>query len=71
MAEQLLTVIPGFGPAVQPWLPFQAAKHFLTAGEPPLGAGLLDGPWIALAYCAALAAGLLAVAIGVAKRRDA
>lgn len=71
MAEQLLTVVPGFGPAVQPWLPFQAAKHFLTAGPTPPGAGLLEGPWAALAWFAALAVGLLVVAIAVARRRDA
>lgn len=71
MAEQLLTLVPGVGNAIGPWLPFQAAKRFLTAGEAPTGAGLLDGPWAALGYFAAVAAVLLTVAIALAKRRDA
>jgi ABC-2 type transport system permease protein len=71
MAEQLVDLIPGVGPAVAPWLPFHAAKAFLSAGETPAGASLVQSPWLSLAYFAAVAAGLLAVAIGVAKRRDA
>lgn len=43
MAEQLLTLIPGVGDAIGPWLPFQAAKRFLTTGEAQTGAGLLEG----------------------------
>jgi ABC-2 type transport system permease protein len=71
MAEQLFQLIPGVGQAVQPWLPFSAAKRFLMAPEPVAGAGLLDSPWTALAYFGVVASALLAVAIGVAKRRDA
>jgi ABC-2 type transport system permease protein len=71
MAEQLLVVIPGIGEAAQPYLPFQAAKQFLSAGEVPADAALLNQPWFALLYFAAWAAALLAIAIGVARRRDA
>jgi ABC-2 type transport system permease protein len=71
MAEQLIAVVPGIGPAVAPWLPFQAGKHFLTAGVAEPGAGVAEGPWFALGYLAVVAAALLAVAIAVANRRDA
>jgi ABC-2 type transport system permease protein len=70
MAEQLLGLIPGVGTTVGPWLPFTAAKDFLTADGS--SAGLLDaGPWASLVYFALVAAGLLAVAVAVARRRDA
>jgi len=71
MAEQLLVVIPGIGEAAQPFLPFQAAKQFLSAGEVPADASLLSQPWFAMLYFAATAAALLAIGIGVARRRDA
>ena len=71
MAEPLLAAIPGVGASLQQWLPFQAAKHFLTAGPAASGSGPLDGPWVALAYFAGITAVLLAVAVGVAERRDA
>ena len=71
MAEQLVELIPGVGDAVRPWLPFRAAKDFLTA-EGPTADGLLGGgPWVAIAFFAVVAAGLLAVAVAVANRRDA
>jgi ABC-2 type transport system permease protein len=71
MAEQLFELIPGVGDAVRPWLPFRAAKDFLTV-EGPTSDGLLGGgPWLALAYFTVVAGGLLAVAIAVARRRDA
>ncbi len=71
MAEQLLVVIPGVGEAARPFLPFQAAKQFLSAGEVPADAALLDRPWFALGYFALTAAALLAIAIEVTRRRDA
>ena len=37
MAEQLLQVIPGFGETIRPYLPFSAAKDFLTAEGPATG----------------------------------
>ncbi len=70
MVEQLLALIPGFESVVT-WLPFQAAKQFLLAGQTPEGLGLTEQPWVALGYFAAVSVGLLAVAIGVARRRDA
>ncbi|HEY7593411.1 MAG TPA: hypothetical protein VH969_09685 [Actinophytocola sp.] len=70
MIEQLLALIPGFEPVVT-WLPFQAAKQFLLAGQTPEGLGLTEQPWAAMGYFAAVSTALLAVAIGVAKRRDA
>ena len=70
MVEQLLALIPGFESVVT-WLPFQAAKQFLLAGQTPDGLGLTEQPWLAMGYFAAVSAGLLAVAIAVAKRRDA
>jgi ABC-2 type transport system permease protein len=70
MVEQLLALIPGFESIVT-WLPFQAAKQFLLAGQTPEGLGLTEQPWLALGYFAAVSGGLLAVAIAVAKRRDA
>lgn len=69
MAEQLIGAIPGVGPAVAQWLPFTAAKWFLTSDGTATGA--LEGPWVALAYAALVAGALLAVAIGAARRRDA
>lgn len=71
MAEQLLVVIPGVGDAARPFLPFQAAKQFLSARDVPADTALLDRPWFALGYFALTAAALLAIAIGVTRRRDA
>jgi ABC-2 type transport system permease protein len=70
MIEQLLALIPGFASAAN-WLPFQAAKYFLLTGQTEAGTGFTEQPWVAMAYFAAVSAGLLAVAIAVAKRRDA
>jgi ABC-2 type transport system permease protein len=70
MVEQLLALIPGFESVVT-WLPFQAAKQFLLAGQTPEGLGLTEQPWLAMGYFAAVSGGLLALAIAVAKRRDA
>ena len=71
MAEQLVELIPGVGDAVRPWLPFRAAKDFLTA-EGPTADGLLGGgPWVAIAYFAVVAGVLMFVATEVARRRDA
>jgi ABC-2 type transport system permease protein len=70
MVEQLLALIPGFESVVT-WLPFQAAKQFVLAGHTPEGLGLTGQPWVAMGWFAAVSAGLLAVAIAVARRRDA
>jgi ABC-2 type transport system permease protein len=70
VAEKLLVAIPGVGEPLQRWLPFEAAKHFLTAGGTAEG-DPLAGPWPAVTFFALVAAVLLAVAVGVARRRDA
>ena len=71
MAEQLFELIPGVGDAVRPWLPFRAAKDFLTA-EGPTADGLLGGGPVGRARLLRRGRrGLLAVAIAVARRRDA
>jgi ABC-2 type transport system permease protein len=70
VGERLLVAVPGVGESLQQWLPFEAAKHFLTA-EAAGDGGLLAGPWAAVTYFALVAAVLLAVAVGVARRRDA
>jgi len=69
MAEQLIGLLPGIGPVVAPWLPFQAGRFFLTTDG--AGTGLLGSPWAGLGYLTAVAAALMAVAVTVAKRRDA
>jgi ABC-2 type transport system permease protein len=71
VGERLLVAVPGVGESLQQWLPFEAAKHFLTAEGAQGDGGLLAGPWAAVTYFALVAAVLLAVAVGVAQRRDA
>jgi ABC-2 type transport system permease protein len=67
MGEQLIGVVPGFGPAVQPWLPFVNAGNAMSTG----GDGLPFGPVGSLVYVAGIAAAALAVALVVVNRRDA
>lgn len=69
LAEPLVEQVPGVGPAVAAWLPFHAAKQFLAAM--PLPAVLPGGPWAAAAWFVAVTGALLAVALTVARRRDA
>jgi ABC-2 type transport system permease protein len=71
VGERLVAAIPGVGGSLQQWLPFEAAKHFLTAEEGADGTGLLAGPWAAMAYFVVIAAGLWVVAVVVVRRRDA
>ncbi|NIH86365.1 ABC transporter permease [Amycolatopsis granulosa] len=79
--ENLVRLIPGIGDDIYQWLPFNVANKFLTgdgasdlgrnaeAGAPLSNAVLSQG-W-SLAYFAAVAVALLAIAIGVARKRDA
>jgi ABC-2 type transport system permease protein len=67
MGEQLIGIIPGFGPAVQPWLPFVNAGNAMSTG----GEGMPFVPLGSLAYVAGIAAAFLAVAIVVVNKRDA
>jgi ABC-2 type transport system permease protein len=74
--ENLVTLIPTIGPKIHEWLPFNVADKFLhgaTAAGQPGGAAsdaVLSQGW-SLAYFAAFAVVLMAIAIGVAKKRDA
>jgi ABC-2 type transport system permease protein len=79
--ESLIQLIPSIGDDIYKWMPFNAAEKFLTGDgasnmgrNPGAGAPLSTSPlspgW-ALAYFAGIALVTLAVAIGVAKKRDA
>lgn len=79
--EGLIRLIPNVGPNIYKWLPFNVAEKFLTGdgvsnfgrnaqAGPPLSTAVLSQGW-ALAYFAGIALVLLAVAIGVARKRDA
>ncbi|MFI5607649.1 ABC transporter permease [Amycolatopsis sp. NPDC051903] len=73
--ENLVQLIPTVGPKIHKWMPFNVADKFLhgsgaaQAGPPPSDAVLSQG-W-SIVYFAGIAIVLLAVAIGVAKKRDA
>jgi ABC-2 type transport system permease protein len=77
LLENLLPIIPRVGDDIQDWLPFIVGNNFVVAGQPPTTdgppvlEGLPFGPWGSLAYFAAVAAGLLAAALLLARRRDA
>ncbi|ADJ45438.1 hypothetical protein AMES_3614 [Amycolatopsis mediterranei S699] len=79
--EKLVRIVPGVGKNIYQWMPFNVATKFLTgtgasnarahgAGPVSLSTTPLDQGW-ALAYFAAIAFSLLAIAITVAKTRDA
>jgi ABC-2 type transport system permease protein len=66
------------GLELTPWLPLHNLSRFLTVGivdpDPSLSLfaeRLMFAPWPALGYSAAVAIGVLAVAVVVARRRDA
>jgi ABC-2 type transport system permease protein len=78
--EQLVRLIPKVGADIYEWLPFNVANKFLfdtgasngghDGGAVSLSTSQLSPAW-ALAYFAGVSLVLLAVAIGVAKKRDA
>jgi len=79
--ENLVNLIPKIGADIYKWMPFNVADKFLTgtgasnagraAGDgAPMSTAVLGQGW-ALLYFAAFAAVLLAIAISVAKKRDA
>lgn len=77
--ENLVRLIPNVGDDIYRWLPFNVANKFLTGSGatrgaamegPPLSTSTLD-TWWALAYFAAFAFVMLAIAITVTKKRDA
>ncbi|MFD9889533.1 ABC transporter permease [Amycolatopsis sp. NPDC059027] len=74
-AENLIQLIPKAGPKIHQWMPFNVADKFLRGGGNleqgrPLSDAPLSPGW-ALAYFAGFSIVLLAIAIGVAKKRDA
>lgn len=86
LIENLISIIPRFGPNVAPWLPFTAASTFVTdtasfqsmGGDSGGNPGLADAfssqgptPWQGLAVFAATAVVLWIVAAFVMNRRDA
>jgi ABC-2 type transport system permease protein len=77
LVENLVGLIPGIGPDLREWMPFNAANHFLTAGQPSTGTGgpppvrMPFGPWGGLAYFAGIAVAVLIVALVTAEKRDA
>jgi len=78
LVENLVLLIPRAGDEIKTWMPFTAVDRFITAGAGEAGGegggvGLQYpyGPWGGLGYFAAVAIGLLIVAVVVAERRDA
>ncbi len=73
LVENLVTLIPRVGEDIHRWMPFTTAQHFLTGGGTRPGAPFdpTIGPWWALAYFAGFALVLLAIALAVARKRDA
>lgn len=75
--EDLVQFLPGVGPDISRWLPFNMAGQFLTgnpdAGNPPGPAPTEAAlsPWWSLAYFAGTAVVLLTAALVTAKKRDA
>lgn len=73
--ESLVQMIPTIGEDIYKWMPFNAANKFITGDAPaqmgpPVSTTPLSAGW-ALAYFAGWALVVLAIALGVAKRRDA
>ncbi|WP_020663775.1 ABC transporter permease [Amycolatopsis benzoatilytica] len=73
--ENLVQLIPSIGPKIHEWMPFNVAEKFLgNAGGSGPGPGASDSVLSqggSLAYFAGVAVVMLAIAIGVAKKRDA
>jgi ABC-2 type transport system permease protein len=74
----MVPAIPSFGDEAQRWLPFVLGTNFLQEGLPADPGGmpavfdnLPFGAWGCLAYFAAWAVALLALALALVKRRDA
>lgn len=71
LLENIITLIPEVGAKIQAWLPFTNMQNFLIGGVGGRESAVVLSPWGSLAYTFAVSAALLAVAIGVANRRDA
>lgn len=68
LIENLFGLFGEFGRAVQPFLPFTNANHFLGA---PQGVDFHWGPWGSLAYFAAFSVVVFVAAIVSVNKRDA
>ncbi|WP_031470837.1 ABC transporter permease [Sciscionella sediminilitoris] len=75
MGENLIQIIPNVGEDIHPWMPFHVGQKFLTGSGGEMAffstGDVTLSPWASLAYFAAFAVVLLAIALGVAKKRDA
>lgn len=78
VGESVLASLPRVGPDIAAWLPVRNLSRFLVVGivdpDPArsfFGERELFGPWAALGYSAGVAIAVLAVAVVVARRRDA
>ncbi|WP_189636580.1 ABC transporter permease [Rhodococcus sp. MTM3W5.2] len=72
LIENVVSAIPGVGSAIEPWLPFTVALHFLFDSTPESleNAAILPG-WWAFAYITTIATVLTATASIVITKRDA
>ncbi|GAB3738842.1 ABC transporter permease [Amycolatopsis oliviviridis] len=68
--ENLVRVIPTVGDKIYAWLPFTVADRFISGTGQSTSSSPLSPGW-ALAYFAGVAVVFLAIAIAVAKKRDA
>jgi len=78
VGESVLASLPRVGTDIAAWLPMRNLARFLVVGiadpDPSrsfFGERQLFGPWAALGYSAGVAVAVLAVALVVARRRDA
>ncbi|HEY2061518.1 ABC transporter permease [Amycolatopsis sp. NBC_01480] len=72
--ENLIQLIPTVGPKIHEWLPFNVADKFLhgaASGQQDRASDVVLSQGWSLAYFAAFAVVLMAIAVGVAKKRDA
>jgi ABC-2 type transport system permease protein len=71
LVENLITLVPHFGPDIQKWMPFIQASNFAPVSMGGDHSDMPLSPWGSLVYFAAFAAVLFAISLTVAKRRDA
>jgi ABC-2 type transport system permease protein len=71
IVEVMLHLIPRTGEWADRWLPFWNGLDFVIGERPVFDTGPLSGPWGALTYFTGCTAALLALALAVARRRDA
>lgn len=71
LVENLVGLVPHFGPDIQKWLPFMQAANFAPVSMGGNHAEMPLSPWGSLVYFAAFAAVLFGISLAVAKRRDA